>query len=105
MDQISVKFCAHCSDAIINEVLKQFYQKLVITSLIDDRWVQVDHEDPLLIRFCKKLERKRFVVTHEEGDFIYSRPEGLYFDDQGDVVVCRFPVVHLPDYFLTEIYQ
>ena len=92
-------------NAIINEELKFFYQKMVVTSLVDDRCVQVDHEDPLLLRFCKKLERKRFCVTYEEGDFIYIRPEGLYFDDQGDVVICRYPGVHLPNYLLTEIYQ
>lgn len=106
MEEIKVKFCADCTDSIINKELKIFYQKLVITSLCNDRWVLVDHEDELLLRFCKALERKRFIVTYEEGDFIYSRPHGLYFDDEdGDVVVCRFPAVHLPDHLLTKIYN
>jgi len=105
MEEIKVKFCADCTDSIINKELKIFYQKLVITSLCNDRWVLVDHEDELLLRFCKKLELKRFCVTFEEGDFIYSRPHGLYFDPDGDIIVCRFPAVHLPDFLLTKIYQ
>lgn len=105
MDEIKVKFCAECTDSIINKELKIFFQKLVITSLCNDRWVMVEHEDKLLLRFCKKLEQRRFIVTHEEGAFVYARPTGLYFDDDGDVVVCRFPAVHLSDFILTEIYQ
>ena len=106
MEEIKVKFCADCTDSIINKELKIFYKKLVITSLCNDRWVLVDHEDELLLRFCMVLEKKGFVLTYEEGDFIYSRPHGLYFDDEdGDVVVCRFPAVHLPNLFLTKIYN
>ena len=104
MEELKVKFCSQCTDSIEQKEIKFFFQKAVIMSLTEEQWVKLEDEDELIEDFCRYLELKRFIVTHENEEGLSLTVPGLYFEGEGDVIVCTDPHSHLPLQILEHVY-
>ena len=91
---VEVMFCPECSRRLISLKLFLFWKSLVLTSLEEGNFLYFRFSDDKSLDFLSQLEKKAFIVTHEDEESIIVKVKGIRFEYPQQVRICLDPCWH-----------